>query len=231
MDAREIKRKTIRRMVQILITTSIQAAMLFIGAGTLRWSWGWGFVAIYFLGIAINALFLYRVNPALIAERADKKDMKDWDKVVGGLFAISYFIALPLVSGLDTRFAWGSTVTLLWHLLGVAVFLVGAVLFCWSMAANAHFATVVRVGKDGEHQVATDGPYRIVRHPGYLGACLQAIGTPLILGAWWGFVPAGLAILFLIIRTALEDRTLQAELAGYEQLVAQTRYKLLPGIW
>jgi len=96
---------------------------------------------------------------------------------------------------------------------------------------NAHFATVVRVGEEGKHQVVMSGPYRIVRHPGYLGAVFQCLGVPLILGSWWAFIPAGVALVALLFRTVLEDRTLQAELAGYDRLVKQTPYRLIPGIW
>ena len=117
------------------------------------------------------------------------------------------------------------------HLVGAGVFLAGGVLFAWAMAVNAKFATIVRVGEEGSHPVAMDGPYRIVRHPGYLGFCFQSVGLPLLLGSWWGYILSVLGILFIVIRTALEDKTLQAELPGYNKLVQRTRYRLLPGIW
>jgi protein-S-isoprenylcysteine O-methyltransferase Ste14 len=40
-----------------------------------------------------------------------------------------------------------------------------------------------------------------------------------------------LNVFLLILRTALEDRALQAELAGYTEYARQVRYRLLPGVW
>ncbi len=47
----------------------------------------------------------------------------------------------------------------------------------------------------------------------------------------WAFVPATAAVVCLIIRTALEDRTLQKELDGYEAYTQNVRHRLLPGVW
>ena len=78
---------------------------------------------------------------------------------------------------------------------------------------------------------ATGGPYRFVRHPGYLGTIVASLATPFLLGSWWALIPsAALAALF-VLRTALEDRTLQAELPGYADFTRQTCYCLLPGVW
>jgi protein-S-isoprenylcysteine O-methyltransferase Ste14 len=55
--------------------------------------------------------------------------------------------------------------------------------------------------------------------------------TPLILGSPWAFLPVGLATVFMLLRTALEDRALRQELAGYDEYAGRVRYRLLPGVW
>jgi protein-S-isoprenylcysteine O-methyltransferase Ste14 len=99
------------------------------------------------------------------------------------------------------------------------------------MAANAHFTTVVRVQADRGHAVCDAGPYRYVRHPGYVGALLHSLAVSLILGSLRALIPGGLAALFMVLRTALEDRTLHAELPGYAEYACHTPYRLLPGVW
>ena len=149
------------------------------------------------------------------------------------MFAASWLaLALinPVVAGLDERFDWSSMSEV--TLYGGAVLLaVGAVLATWAMVENEYFEQFVRVQTDRAHRVVTTGPYRIVRHPGYVGAILGALATPLMLGTWWAFVPAGAVALLFIIRTILEDRILDKELEGYQAYAQRTRYRLLPGIW
>ncbi len=99
------------------------------------------------------------------------------------------------------------------------------------MITNAWFSTVVRIQTERGHTVCEDGPYRYVRHPGYVGFILQSLSTPLLLGSWWalpaGFVAAG----SLVVRTRLEDSTLQNELSGYPEYAQKVRYRLIPGVW
>ncbi len=231
MEKTEMRQKIIKRMTQVAITTLVQAVLVFLSAGSLTWQWGWWFVGTYLLGILINALLLFSVNPEVIAERADSKDMRKWDQLWGTLAFLTLMLVIPIIGGLDFRFGWSSGVSRGLHLTGVGLFFIGGLLFAWAMAHNAKFATVVRVGDEDSHPVATGGPYRLVRHPGYLGACFQAVGLPLLFGSWWAFIGAGVSLVAVIIRTALEDRTLQEELAGYDKLVTQTRYRLFPGLW
>lgn len=231
MESSEMKQKITKRITQVVVTTIIQGGLMFMAAGTFGWVWGWTYVGIYLAGIVINAILLFRVNPAVIAERADTKGMRSWDRLWGGLAFAMISLGLPVVGGLDFRLGWSGEIDTSLHLAGGALFFIGGLLFAWAMAFNAKFATVVRVGDEGSHPVATGGPYRFVRHPGYLGACFQALGLPLLFGSWWSYIVSALAIAFLVVRTALEDRTLQQELPGYEKLVAQTRYRLIPGVW
>ena len=210
---------------------AFQAAMLFLSAWRLDWGWAWVFLGLYLLGIAVNALLL-RHKPEMIAERArGGQNRKDWDKMVGGLWALVYFVLLLLVAGLDMRLGWTKSVSLTVHLAGAAAFVLGLALFSWAMVANAYFSTVVRIQEDRGHTVCTTGPYRFIRHPGYVGAILQSLATPLLLGSWWALLPGGLAAALMVVRTALEDKTLHEELPGYAEYTQQTRYRLLPGLW
>jgi protein-S-isoprenylcysteine O-methyltransferase Ste14 len=79
--------------------------------------------------------------------------------------------------------------------------------------------------------VATGGPYRYIRHPGYLGFLASYLGMSLALGSLWAILPVGLIACLLVVRTALEDRTLQDELPFYRDYAQRVRYRLLPGIW
>lgn len=105
------------------------------------------------------------------------------------------------------------------------------VLLIWAMRTNTFFARVVRIQAERGHHVISTRPYAQVRHPGYVGLCTLGLGMPLLLGSWWAFIPGALEVGLLIVRTALEDRTLQAELPGYGEYAARVRCRLLPGIW
>ena len=116
--------------------------------------------------------------------------------------------------------------------LGVALYLFCVFILTWAMSVNTYFEKTVRIQHDRGHRVIDSGPYRIVRHPGYLGTIFGfALAGPLLLGSWWAFVPAVIAVVCLVIRTVLEDRTLQKELDGYDAYTQNVRYRLLPGVW
>jgi protein-S-isoprenylcysteine O-methyltransferase Ste14 len=174
---------------------------------------------------------MLRYTPETIAQRAESRGMKNWDKVVGGLWAVAYFIATLLVAGLHVRLGWPGQVALGVRIVAIAAFALGGALFSWAMMSNAYFSTVVRVQEDRGHAVCDAGPYRFVRHPGYVAAIVQSVAVPLILGSPWALIPGGLAALLMVVRTALEDKTLREELDGYREYAHQTRYRLLPGVW
>ncbi len=221
----------LKRMVQVLVTLLIQAAILFLSSGRLDWLWAWVFIGLNLVGISINAPIMLRYSPETIAERAETRGMKEWDKIVAGLWAIIYFVLVLLVAGLDVRLGWSGQVAVELQFAGAVAFILGSALFSWAMVSNAYFATVVRIQEERGHKVCTTGPYRFIRHPGYLGFIIQSLALPLLLGSLWSLIPGGLAVLLGVVRTALEDRTLQEELDGYKDYASRVRYRLLPGIW
>jgi protein-S-isoprenylcysteine O-methyltransferase Ste14 len=208
--------------------------LLFLAAGRLDWVWGWVLLALLAAFLIAHPLILVPLNPDLLVERGKGlrgEGVKRWDKWVASLAAGVMPMASWIVAGLDVRFGWTGPVPLGYHYAGVIGMALGFSLFLWSMASNAHFSEGVRIQEERGHTVATGGPYRYVRHPGYSGAILAQLATPLLLGSLWAMIPSILSAGFYILRTYLEDKTLILELAGYSDYVQQTRYRLLPRIW
>ena len=106
-----------------------------------------------------------------------------------------------------------------------------AILGIWAMLENEHFEQFVRIQDDRSHRVIDTGPYRLVRHPGYLAAVVGSLVSPLMLGTASAFFPAGLVAVLFVWRTALEDRSLCRNLAGYAAYAKRTRWRLVPGLW
>ncbi len=227
----EIKRKIVSWMLGIALGMVLYVALLFLPAGKWGWFWGWVFMALMILAMAAHVLVLVPINPALLADRAGgmrQPGAKPWD-IRLTIAASLFFVSIVVVAGLDERWGWTGNLALGWHMAGILLFIIHWALFIWAMASNPFFSESVRIQEN--HQVARRGPYRLVRHPGYLGNLIGCLGHPLLLGSWWAFIPAILTILAFTIRTALEDKTLQEELDGYSDYAKQVRYRLIPGIW
>ena len=101
----------------------------------------------------------------------------------------------------------------------------------WALVENRFFSSMVRIQTDRGHVVCDSGPYRIVRHPGYVGSMVHMAGSCLALGSWWALIVAASVAAVMVVRTDLEDRALQAELEGYTEYARHVRYRLLPWIW
>jgi protein-S-isoprenylcysteine O-methyltransferase Ste14 len=218
-----------RRMIQLASFILLQAAILFLGSGRPGWMLAWVYLVSY-VGLIATTRLVVR-DPELFAERARVgKDTKDWDKVLSTLFSL-FGLVMLVVAALDERFGWSPPASIALAALGFVAFLLGFGLSVWAMAANRFFSTFVRIQSDRGHTVATGGPYRFVRHPGYAGFILGGLGTPLLLGSLWALVPAALSCVVILVRTVLEDRTLLEELPGYGDYAARVPRRLVPGVW
>jgi protein-S-isoprenylcysteine O-methyltransferase Ste14 len=200
-----------------------------------HWDWweAWVYAFVSILGFVISRLLVSRRNPDLLAERArytQHEDAKSWDKTLSPLVGLGGAL-IPLVIGLDALYGWSQPFSMPVNLLGLALILAGYALGSYALVENRFFSGMVRIQTERGHQVVSTGPYRWIRHPGYAGALITYLGTPLFLDSAWGFLPVIFIAVTLVIRTALEDRTLQEELAGYRDYAARVRYRLLPGVW
>ncbi|MDJ0651152.1 MAG: isoprenylcysteine carboxylmethyltransferase family protein [Xenococcaceae cyanobacterium MO_188.B19] len=218
------------KIVGGLVVTLVFISIFWLAGG---WNWvrGWAFIGLLIVGQTISTLYVWRKNPELLMRRSRiGQGTKTWDLVLLALFGITY-LAIPIVAALDIQHHW-SKMTIWLYPVGVVLYVFFMVVFTWAMSVNPHFEKTVRIQKELNHQVIESGPYRIVRHPGYIAAMLGlVIATPLLLGSWWAFIPAMLALLCLLLRTAKEDLTLRKELSGYEAYTRKVHERLLPGIW
>lgn len=203
----------------------------FVSAGRIDWVEGWVFLVIIAVGAIGSNLFVKSRNPELLKHRRRiGEGTKSWDRVWLGSFRLM-LIGMLVVAGLDSvRFGWTSTPW--WFCpIGVIPVLLGFALSARSMAENPHFEGTVRIQHDRGHRVIDSGPYAIVRHPGYLGISVLILGLPLVLRSRWALVVAAVSILWIGLRTWLEDRLLQAELDGYAEYAKRVRRRMIPGVW
>jgi protein-S-isoprenylcysteine O-methyltransferase Ste14 len=227
----ELNRAIRKRMIQVIAQWIIMAAVLFLAAGTLKWLAAWMLFVVQGGVLLFNTLYILPRNPEAVAERSEiKAGTKAWDRILTGLIGLSS-LALLIICGFDYRFGWTEPYALWINTFGLAFVAIGNVLFSWALASNKFFATTVRIQDERSHEVATAGPYRYVRHPGYVGYITFSLATPVGLGTLWGLIPASLIAIGMVVRTAMEDNTLNNELEGYSDYASHVRYRLLPGIW
>jgi protein-S-isoprenylcysteine O-methyltransferase Ste14 len=207
------------------------AAALFWSAGRIDWWPAWAAIAVWLACFTMEDIVLLRSNPDLLAERlSPPKDAKAWDKAITSILRLME-LARYILAGLDQRYGWTAGFPVAAQIAALTVCFLSYALFVWAMASNIFFSQIVRIQSDRGHAVAAAGPYRWIRHPGYAGMILFELAISTLFASWWAIIAGGLCAALLILRTVLEDRTLQAGLTGYADYARQVRYRLLPGIW
>ena len=204
----------------------------FLAAGRLDIPRAWIFLGMDYMGLIMVSVVFWKLTPELANHRASiKEGTKPWDKVFLTFYFTISLIAYPIIAGLDVgRYHW-SELHINYAIAGVILFALCVAFGSWAIVVNQFFETTVRIQTDRGHKVITDGPYRFVRHPGYLSMILGALSASFIIGSLYSLIPGGLAIIAVVIRTSLEDRTLQEELDGYREYASRVRWRLVPGIW
>jgi len=204
----------------------------FLAAGRLDISRAWIFLGMDYLGLIVVSVVFWKLSPDLANQRATiKEGTKPWDKVFLAFYFTISLIGFPIVAGLDVgRYLW-SELHINYAIAGIILFAMCYVFGTWAIVVNQFFETTVRIQTDRGHHVIIDGPYRFVRHPGYLSMIIGAFSASLIIGSLYSLIPGGLGIIAVAIRTYLEDRTLQEELDGYREYASRVRWRLIPGIW
>jgi protein-S-isoprenylcysteine O-methyltransferase Ste14 len=225
------KESSTRFIPKLVFFVLLQAAFLFLTAGTLRWPEAWVYLGLFCVyGIAIG-VWLKKHDPDLFRERSTIKiPKKGWDKIIGiglGLF----FVPVFLIPGFDAVRFRCCHIPVPVKIFGFILFMVSVTWTARVAKENTYLSRIVEIQEDRGHRVITTGPYRFVRHPMYLGSIGYIISIPLALGSLYALIPSALCVILLIVRTRFEDKTLHSELEGYPEYAKKTRSRLFPGIW
>ncbi len=218
---------------QIVGMFVVFVAALFLPAGTFAWASGWVYLALFFGFTVAISLWLLRNNPGLLQERmtgVGSRQQKAWDKVLLAVVAAMFFAWLVLMPLDAVRFQW-SQVPFWLQAVGVLVLGCSFLLLFLTFRENPYLSPAVRVQEERGQTVVSTGPYGYVRHPMYSGFVLFAVGTPLVLGSWYGLL-LSLALIAMVARRAvLEEDTLRQELTGYDAYMEHVKHRLVPGLW
>lgn len=200
-----------------------------------RWNWAeaWVYAMVHITGFIISRYLAARKHPDLIEERARMlrhEDTEYFDRWLAPLVGMAG-ILIMLTVGFDARNGFSITFDIRVKIVSLVFMIAGFALGTLALMENRFFSGVVRIQKERGHSVVSGGPYALIRHPGYAGAILTYMATPIFLDSLWSILPVMFAIVVLIVRTDLEDKTLRDRLEGYEEYTRTVRYRLFPGIW
>ncbi|GHO84728.1 methyltransferase family protein [Dictyobacter formicarum] len=222
----------IKTLVLTVMSFLFIALVLFLPAGTLLWPAGWIFLILLAGYTLVNIGMLFTSSPGLLQERfsLSQPNQKTWDRVLMPLFyllCLAWAILMPLDA---VRFHW-SHVPLFLQIIGTIALIASFPLMILTFRENAFLSPTVRIQEERGQTVISTGPYHYVRHPLYAGALLLFLGTPLLLGSWYGLLFALVLIAGMAVRAILEERVLREELPGYDAYMAQVKYRFIPYIW
>lgn len=236
-DAKKIdwRNPMVRKAVAgFVVVTALPALVMFLAAGRIDWWEAWAMICLNAFVTIISRVILLRIHPDLAMERArwtGVQDAKVWDKRLMPIVGLYGPLLMWLVAGFDKRWNGSPQIAIELEIAAFVLVMLGYVISVWAFLENKFFSAVVRIQTERGHTVVSTGPYAWVRHPGYAGGIVSYMMTPIALGTLWVFLPAVLTTIAVIVRTALEDKTLQVELPGYKEYVARVHNRLVPGLW
>ena len=155
---------------------------------------------------------------------------KKWDRIIIGIYWVMipvFLFTAALDAGRQMNFVTPTPIKIIAWVLIVAGYALGF----WSGIANEYLSSFVRIQEDRGHQVSQAGPYRFIRHPMYAGNIISYPLVAIFLNSLWALIPAAIIMVLFIVRTHLEDITLQRELDGYLEYTKIVKYRLLPYVW
>lgn len=227
---KETGRMLLSITLRYTIAISLLGLLLFGAAGRWDLPMFWAYLLVFFVVGIVGLLAVGSRDPSVLQERF-RPAARGKDRVTRPLAAVGMISAL-LIAALDAgRFHWSPRIPV--AIQAVALVLVGAAfgIWMWAMRVNRFFSSEVRIQRDRGHRVITDGPYRLVRHPGYAVLLVLLLCTPIAFGSLWALAAMVPLTGVIVWRTRLEDRLLLAELEGYAAYAQKVRFRLVPGLW
>ena len=211
--------RVLRRWALILAMLPV---LLFSAAGTTHITSIRAYLVAYavFLLIAMSA-----VDPRLARERAAPGPdvaAPHLRFLSGALFLLTVAMAALSVGRLHilpvpNQMRW----------FALLLFALSSALQAWAMIKNPFFSPVLRIQSEHGHHLVESGPYRFIRHPGYLAMCISIPASAIAIGSWLALFPAMAFVIVIQHRAEIEDQFLRTNLSGYAEYAKQVRSGLL----
>jgi len=215
---------------------AITSLFLFPISGDWSWLEGWAFVISFSINLGIAYYLINRINPRVLRNRMKVKKEGLTDKIrkpaQSDLFILPFvslgFFGALIIPALDYRFGW-SAIPLAAEIIGLVLANLGTLIMNTALRQNAFASKILDISK-GQRLIDT-GLYAHVRHPLYAGGILMIMAVPIVLGSWWGLIPATVGSLTLAVRIEFEEAMLEEGMEGYRDYQSRVRHKLIPGIY
>ena len=226
-----IKKNALRHALRILLQRIVGSGIFFISAGTFYDIRGIIYISLYLITSIVSCILLLNGHQETLSAREEKREnTKKWDKIIMPLLVILMFHGIYLVAGLGIRFQWNK-LPMEYFYIGIIICIFASAFTLWSVMVNKHLEPTARIQDDRSHNVISDGPYKIVRHPAYASVLVWAIAITLIFGTIAVGIVSLAIIILIISRTHLEDSMLKRELQGYMEYSKTVKYRLIPFLW
>lgn len=218
-------------LIKGILALLTMLALIFLIAGRSDYWQAWIFGIANFFVVVILSLKFSDISELMKERTKPGSETKWWDKLFWAFFG-PMNLAIFIIASLDAgRFHWSHPIPLYVYPLGYIVYFFSSSLHFWAIRVNRFYTSTVSIQSEEGHEVIQSGPYRFVRHPGYLGIAMMVVSIAVVLGSLWAIVPAACVVVLLVLRTVLEDSALQQELSGYQAYAKKVRYRLVPKIW
>lgn len=228
----KLDKSGINYLVRVLFQVLIGTALFYVSAGRIFVLRGVIYFSLYIVLAVVGVILLAGRNSEVLNERAKKRDnTKSWDKVLLKVYILLAFFGVYIAAGLDAGRYPEARISFDFIYPGVLIYVFSSAFSIWAMSENQYFEATSRIQTDRGQVVCSSGPYRFIRHPGYLSILLWCISVPLIFGSVYTIMPVICVFVIIVIRTYLEDNMLKKELPGYIEYSNRVRYRLIPFIF
>lgn len=158
-------------------------AALFGSAGRFDWWPAWALIGLMFAWSTAMGVVILHNSPGLLEDRLGaRQGAKSWDVAIMSVLGVTTLARL-IVARLDQRYDWTIGIPSAAQIAALIVSALGYGMVVWATASNAFFSRLMRIQSDRGQSVATGGPYRYARHPGYFGTIVYELATPILFGS------------------------------------------------
>ena len=191
----------LKAVIKSYIGVLVFASLIFIAGGRIVYWQAILYTVLSLFGTTLNHLLTPKGSVLSYERESRAKEGVKWDRLLlSGYFSLT--IIMFVVAGLDSgRFQWSGEISNSLLVVGVVLMLTGQLLFALSRRANMYFFSTIRIETERVHRICESGPYKYIRHPGYLGLLISIVGFPLVMNSYWSSLPMLAAVFILVLRT------------------------------